>query len=269
MKRSRFLICLLLWGLFPAFSDAISWNKAYQDYFDYYKDIAISQMQQYGIPASITLAQGVLESGAGNSELARKSNNHFGIKCNGWTGRRVYHDDDERDDDYDTGLDTNVDPVMAKGQNAVADKGAKAETDDDGYMRFSIIWNQNHRSLVDLDAHAKEPTGQEIAFNSHKSPSHTRAGGTLDVDMIRPTRTGVENIYWENAESLPDGNYRFFIVNYDGGRNHDCEAKLKVGNRTFLYRVPSIHKGSPATIATVTIRNHQMENIEQSRYLVN
>ena len=139
----------------------------------------------------------------------------------------------------------------------------------DGYMRFSIIWNQNHRSLVDLDAHAKEPTGQEIAFNSHKSPSHTRAGGTLDVDMIRPTRTGVENIYWENAESLPDGNYRFFIVNYDGGRNHDCEAKLKVGNRTFLYRVPSIHKGSPATIATVTIRNHQMENIEQSRYLVN
>ena len=178
-------------------------------------------------------------------------------------------DDDERDDDYDTGLDTNVDPVMAKGQNAVADKGAKAETDDDGYMRFSIIWNQNHRSLVDLDAHAKEPTGQEIAFNSHKSPSHTRAGGTLDVDMIRPTRTGVENIYWENAESLPDGNYRFFIVNYDGGRNHDCEAKLKVGNRTFLYRVPSIHKGSPATIATVTIRNHQMENIEQSRYLVN
>ena len=149
--------------------------------------------------------------------------------------------------------------------DAVEDAGGNVG----GYMRFSIIWNQNHRSLVDLDAHAKEPTGQEIAFNSHKSPSHTRAGGTLDVDMIRPTRTGVENIYWENAESLPDGNYRFFIVNYDGGRNHDCEAKLKVGNRTFLYRVPSIHKGSPATIATVTIRNHQMENIEQSRYLVN
>lgn len=149
--------------------------------------------------------------------------------------------------------------------DAVEDAGGNVG----GYMRFSIIWNQNHRSLVDLDAHAKEPTGQEIAFNSHKSPSHTRAGGTLDVDMIRPTRTGVENIYWENAESLPDGNYRFFIVNYDGGRNHDCEAKLKVGNRTFLYRVPSIHKGSPATIATVTIRNHQMENIEQSRYLIN
>ena len=48
----------------------------------------------HGIPASITLAQGVLESGAGRSELARKAKNHFGIKCNGWTGRRSYHDDD-------------------------------------------------------------------------------------------------------------------------------------------------------------------------------
>ena len=91
MNRTIFFVCMLVWGLFPASSHAISWNKTYQDYFDYYKDIAISQMHEFGIPASITLAQGVLESGAGNSELARKSNNHFGIKCNGWTGRKVYH----------------------------------------------------------------------------------------------------------------------------------------------------------------------------------
>ena len=51
---------------------------------------------QYGIPASITLAQGILESGAGRSALSKKSNNHFGIKCHkGWTGQRVFHDDDE------------------------------------------------------------------------------------------------------------------------------------------------------------------------------
>ena len=55
-------------------------------------------MQRYHIPASITLAQGLFESGAGRSELARKGNNHFGIKCNGWTGRRIYHDDDERNE---------------------------------------------------------------------------------------------------------------------------------------------------------------------------
>jgi LysM repeat protein len=74
----------------------ISWNQTYQQYIDQYKDIAIEQMQRYHIPASITLAQGIFESGAGRSELALKGNNHFGIKCNGWSGRRIYHDDDER-----------------------------------------------------------------------------------------------------------------------------------------------------------------------------
>lgn len=81
-----------------AFSQA-RWNQAYQQYVNQYKDIAIEQMQRYRIPASITLAQGLLESGAGRSELTRNSNNHFGIKCNnGWTGRRTYHDDDQRND---------------------------------------------------------------------------------------------------------------------------------------------------------------------------
>lgn len=75
-----------------------SWNQTYQQYINQYKDIAIEQMQRYHIPASITLAQGLFESGAGRSELARNGNNHFGIKCNGWGGRRIYHDDDERNE---------------------------------------------------------------------------------------------------------------------------------------------------------------------------
>ena len=72
-------------------------SKAVLDYIEQYKDIAMREMQEYKIPASITLAQGILESGNGNSELARKSNNHFGIKCHkDWKGGRTYHDDDEK-----------------------------------------------------------------------------------------------------------------------------------------------------------------------------
>lgn len=68
-------------------------------YIAYYKDIAIGEMNQYGIPASIKLAQALLESGNGNSMLARQANNHFGIKCaSGWTGKRVLKDDDDIDD---------------------------------------------------------------------------------------------------------------------------------------------------------------------------
>lgn len=64
-------------------------------YIDNYKHIAQEEMLLYGIPASIKIAQGILESGAGRGELSRRSNNHFGIKCHtGWTGESVRHDDD-------------------------------------------------------------------------------------------------------------------------------------------------------------------------------
>jgi len=68
-----------------------------EDYIDKWKKEAVSQMIEYNIPASITLAQGILESGNGASTLALKSNNHFGIKCHSdWVGGRTYHDDDEK-----------------------------------------------------------------------------------------------------------------------------------------------------------------------------
>lgn len=70
------------------------WNQTYQLYINQYKDLAIREMLQYRIPASITLAQAVFESGAGRSRLARLGNNHFGIKCHDWTGRTIAEDDD-------------------------------------------------------------------------------------------------------------------------------------------------------------------------------
>lgn len=92
MKR---LIALALGLLCLAYSQAQ--NKDYVSYIQRYSDVAVSEMYRSGIPASITLAQGLLESGAGRSQLAVKSNNHFGIKChNGWQGGRVYHDDDAK-----------------------------------------------------------------------------------------------------------------------------------------------------------------------------
>lgn len=68
-------------------------------YIDAFKAIAIEEMNKYGIPASITLAQGILESGSGSSDLAKYANNHFGIKCTSdWKGKAYYKDDDNRDD---------------------------------------------------------------------------------------------------------------------------------------------------------------------------
>ena len=70
-------------------------NQRYTDYIDRWKDVAISEQEQHGIPASITLAQGLLESGAGSSRLATEGNNHFGIKCHkDWQGETMLRDDD-------------------------------------------------------------------------------------------------------------------------------------------------------------------------------
>lgn len=97
MKKALLIIFTIYSSLFTAHAQ-IRWNERYQQYINQYKDIAIEEMHRWKIPASITLAQGLFESGAGQSELARKGNNHFGIKCNGWTGRKIYHDDDARNE---------------------------------------------------------------------------------------------------------------------------------------------------------------------------
>src|SRR5574344_1424819 len=78
---------------------AVAANNAYISYIDKYKDWAINQMNRYGVPASITLAQGLLESDAGRSMLAVEGNNHFGIKCHSdWYGKTIYYDDDRRNE---------------------------------------------------------------------------------------------------------------------------------------------------------------------------
>jgi len=68
--------------------------NAVEAYIGTYNAIAKEEMIKYKIPASITLAQGILESGSGKGRLAVQANNHFGIKCHGWTGQKIYHDDD-------------------------------------------------------------------------------------------------------------------------------------------------------------------------------
>ena len=72
-------------------------NASYTAYVKQYRDIAIRQMNKEGIPASIIMAQALLESGAGTSYLAREANNHFGIKCNSqWRGESIKKDDDRK-----------------------------------------------------------------------------------------------------------------------------------------------------------------------------
>ena len=87
------IIFLFLFTTLSAFAQKLT----SEDYISKYKNLAISEMKRMGIPAAITIAQGIMESENGNSDLAIRSNNHFGIKCkSSWTGDSVMHDDDEK-----------------------------------------------------------------------------------------------------------------------------------------------------------------------------
>ncbi len=89
----------LFFCLFAVFTKAQ--NSDYQRYIERYASLAVDQMHRHKIPASITLAQGLLESGAGKGDLARRANNHFGIKVGGsWTGPYILKDDDARNEKF-------------------------------------------------------------------------------------------------------------------------------------------------------------------------
>src|SRR6266581_9581512 len=92
-KKIAVLLVFVI-SLFFKFSQAQP-TDAILAYISRYKDLAVAEMQRTGIPAAITLAQGIHETEAGTSDLVKKSNNHFGIKCkDNWTGKSVSHDDD-------------------------------------------------------------------------------------------------------------------------------------------------------------------------------
>lgn len=137
MKISKITILVLLFSLVTGICNVQSQTRTRQtkeEYIARYKHIAIDHMERYGIPASITLAQGILESDSGNSNLARKSNNHFGIKCKkDWKGDRVYHTDDAPDEcfrKYDSVEDSYEDHAEFLDKSPRYDKCFAYDSDD-------------------------------------------------------------------------------------------------------------------------------------------
>ena len=89
--KELLLVFISLYSCFAVYAQ----NLTPEQYIQLHKELAIREMKRMGVPAAITLAQGLLETENGNSDLVKKSNNHFGIKCkSSWTAEGVNHDDD-------------------------------------------------------------------------------------------------------------------------------------------------------------------------------
>ena len=97
MILGKYFKCIAF-GLLILSNSVFGQEISRKEYIEKYSSLAVKQMHQYKVPASITLAQGILESNNGNSRLAVKANNHFGIKCHGWKGKKIFADDDKKNE---------------------------------------------------------------------------------------------------------------------------------------------------------------------------
>jgi LysM repeat protein len=206
----------------PVISSAVS-KSSEEDYIDRYKDIAIKEMKRTGVPASITIAQGIIESDCGRSVLAREANNHFGVKChNDWNGPTMRYDDDRKnecfrkyskvEDSYRDHSDflksgsrysflfqieTNDYKSWAKGLK----KAGYATNPDYANM---LIRKIEQYSLWNLDK------GINIAYKQEKAVT-----ATTDSISVRPALS--------LSEKMPAGNANIFVVTR--------EQRIKENNR--------------------------------------
>jgi len=131
----------------------------------------------------------------------------------------------------------------------------------DGVLRFSIKWNEDGKSIVDLDAHAVEPDGTRIQYNAgyrkDTGNNFTKMGGQLDLDMISPSTIGLENIYWNDLNKMKSGNYKFIVHNYNGRRNDGVRVQIEFQGQIVNFEYNKMVEGY-LDIAEINLSNGVM-----------
>ena len=122
----------------------------------------------------------------------------------------------------------------------------------DGLLRCSLQWNdEDTKGIVDFDLHCQESDGSHIYYSDKRSGV---TKGWLDVDMIRPSKIGIENITWQNK--LPDMKYKFFVKNFDGSSNTGFKVEIEFDGNVFNYHYQNpVASKQNIDVATVTVKN--------------
>ncbi len=203
--KSRLFLLICSMGIFSgSVRSQENINPVVVEYVRTYADLAIREMQRTGVPASIKLAQGILETEAGRSDLVRRSNNHFGIKCKSWwNGEKVYHDDDEQGEcfrkyaeAYDSWKDHSdylksqpryaflfeLDPEDYKGWAKGLKKAGYATNPKYPQILIKYIELYHLDDYTQIAMGKKKPTTEYLAYvdiDENKNAVRTTAGGTL------------------------------------------------------------------------------------------
>ena len=138
----------------------------------------------------------------------------------------------------------------------------------DGVLRFSIMWNEGQNDDSDLDAHCKEPDGNEIYFGNCRKSSVSRCGGQLDVDIIHPMdqmpgRPAVENITWANMSQMKTGVYKFFVHQYTGRGSKGFKAEVEFNGEIYAFEYNKPVVGN-VQVAEVTLDKNGNFSIKEN-----
>ena len=256
-RKAKLLLTILLFSLLTFSQNS---NQAYVSYINLYSQLAVKQQKEYGIPASITLAQGLLESGAGISSFAQESNNHFGIKCNDWMGEKVYHDDDQKGEcfrKYDQVLESYEDhSLFLKNRPRYASLFDLRPTDYEGwafglkkagyatdpayaYKLITIIENYDLHQY-DSERHEYEKNDKFILAKTQKNETHRNKGSMgAVVALVSHEIRKVNGVKFVVA--LPEDDYGLIADEFNMSEERLLSyndlitgAKLKAGARVFI-----------------------------------
>lgn len=254
----RTLFLFLLFSIHSLFLSAETKYTA-QQYIDKYADDAVVEMKRAGVPASITLAQGMLESGYGNSTLARKANNHFGIKCHSdWTGSTYTMDDDKRNEcfrKYRSVRDSYEDHSdFLKGKKRYAALFELKITDYKGWAhglrKAGYATNKKYAYLLidlieryDLNSYVKEEHSKSKSQKKKKKDKVEEFEVNMEVSSIKVSDNFVKYILVEKGDTYYSISKKTGVPLKRIYKYNECSEQVVLKEGTRIYLQPKRRRG--------------------------
>jgi len=253
------------------------------EYIKKYKDLAIREMKRTGIPASITLAQGMLESDYGNSTLARTANNHFGIKCHSsWKGPKVYHDDDKRgecfrkyNDAYESYEDHSKFLTQTRRYEFLFDyKPTQYKAWAKGLKKAGYATSRTYaRKLIELIERYKlyrfdSPEGRRVAASAESNSSSNSLGNVDNFEISHPghnvrMKNRIDYIIVRRGDTFSSLNEELELLPWELKKYNDLDDDAELEPGQILYIQPKRKKAAVGNNYHIVKKGDTMHSISQ------
>jgi len=280
------IFSLLLFIVFAS-SGFVNAQISRQEYINTYKKIAIKEMNRTGIPASITLAQGILESANGNSRLAKKANNHFGIKCHSsWKGKTIYKDDDKKHEcfrKYKSAYDSYIDHsnFLTRGHRysfLFEYKTTDYKKWAKGLKKAGYATSKTYASrliqiiedykLYEYDSgkqtvHSDKKKNSKTKKKSKKRIGHTKEDYAIQLGRVVKETNRVKFIIAKTGDTYPKLTDEFQMLRFELYKYNDVEKGAKIRKGQIVYIQPKRNKAESGQNTYIVKKGDSLWSISQ------